>query len=164
MSHHPQDPSKIPSPTTNEFGRVRVALTALVRLTDGRVEVLVALRHADAEILAGMWELPGGKIEEGESPLQAAARELREELHIDCSGASCTWMDLGELDPPAPVGRPAPTFSLFAVELPRGAVPRSAAAQAIAWVDLATLSKMRWPATNESVIAAVVSALASRSK
>ncbi len=47
---------------------------------DGRV--LVARRTRPAE-LAGRWELPGGKVEPGESDAAALARELREELRID---------------------------------------------------------------------------------
>ncbi|MEU2733251.1 (deoxy)nucleoside triphosphate pyrophosphohydrolase [Streptomyces griseoviridis] len=51
-------------------------------LHDGRL--LAARRSAPVE-LAGRWELPGGKVEEGESPESALVRELREELGVDAS-------------------------------------------------------------------------------
>ncbi|MFD8230567.1 (deoxy)nucleoside triphosphate pyrophosphohydrolase [Streptomyces sp. NPDC059696] len=47
---------------------------------DGRL--LAARRSAPAE-LAGRWELPGGKVEPGETADAALARELREELGVD---------------------------------------------------------------------------------
>lgn len=56
---------------------VRVVAGAVVR--DGRV--LVA-RRGPTQQLAGLWELPGGKVEPGESDATALARELGEELGI----------------------------------------------------------------------------------
>lgn len=48
---------------------------------------LLARRPA-GKPLAGYWEFPGGKLEPGEAPLDALARELREELSISVRRAS----------------------------------------------------------------------------
>ncbi len=53
-----------------------VAVAVIIR--DGKV--LVARRAADKSF-AGRWEFPGGKIEKGETPEQAAVREMMEELN-----------------------------------------------------------------------------------
>ncbi len=65
--------SKLSVPT------VVVAAVALFD-TDGRV--LVAQRP-EGKSMAGLWEFPGGKLEEGETPEEALIRELREELAIE---------------------------------------------------------------------------------
>lgn len=44
--------------------------------------ILCAQRSLKAG-LPGSWEFPGGKIEAGETPREALAREIREELHAD---------------------------------------------------------------------------------
>ena len=55
--------------------------------------------------MAGRWELPGGKVETGESPDAALVREIREEL--GCGIAVDHWLDgdepIGD-DPRAPGG------------------------------------------------------------
>ena len=47
---------------------------------------LVIQKRTKQQQLGGWWEFPGGKVAEGESPLKAAVREVREELGIDISG------------------------------------------------------------------------------
>ncbi|MFC7291301.1 8-oxo-dGTP diphosphatase MutT [Hirschia litorea] len=58
---------------------VLVSAVALVR-EDG---CLLLAQRPEGKSLAGLWEFPGGKVEEGESPEFALVRELKEELGID---------------------------------------------------------------------------------
>jgi 8-oxo-dGTP diphosphatase len=59
--------------------RLRVAAGILF---DARGRVLITERVGGGPF-QGMWEFPGGKIGDGESPEQALARELSEELGIE---------------------------------------------------------------------------------
>lgn len=52
-------------------------VAAAVIIEDGR---LLLVRRAKGETLAGYWELPGGKLEDGETLQQCLGRELQEEL------------------------------------------------------------------------------------
>ena len=59
--------------------RILVSAVALID-TDGRV---LMAKRPEGKSLAGLWEFPGGKVEEGERPEAALIRELKEELGID---------------------------------------------------------------------------------
>ncbi|NDF12979.1 MAG: (deoxy)nucleoside triphosphate pyrophosphohydrolase [Proteobacteria bacterium] len=54
---------------------------AAVALVDRDKRVLIAERP-QGKYMAGYWEFPGGKLEEGETPEQALKREVMEELGI----------------------------------------------------------------------------------
>lgn len=54
-------------------------VTAAVIIEDRK---LLLARRAPGEKLAGMWELPGGKVEPGETPQECLRRELLEELSM----------------------------------------------------------------------------------
>lgn len=56
---------------------VKVVAAALIR--DGRV---LAAQRAEPPELAGFWEFPGGKVEDGETEVAALARECAEELGV----------------------------------------------------------------------------------
>ena len=56
---------------------LRAGVVAVVRRSDGRI---LAFERSD---LSGQWQLPQGGIETGETPEQAAWRELHEETGLD---------------------------------------------------------------------------------
>lgn len=58
--------------------RINVVGAVLVR--DGKV---LAAQRSESMSLPLMWEFPGGKIEPGETPVEALRRELKEELLCD---------------------------------------------------------------------------------
>jgi len=60
---------------------VRVVLVAACALIDPDGRVLLAQRP-EGKPMAGLWEFPGGKVENGERPEDCLMRELKEELGI----------------------------------------------------------------------------------
>lgn len=66
---------------------MKSVLVSAVALIDVDGRVLLAQRP-EGKSMAGLWEFPGGKVEEGETPEEALIRELQEELGID-TWASC---------------------------------------------------------------------------
>lgn len=66
---------------------MKIVLVSAVALIDIDGRVLLAQRP-EGKSMAGLWEFPGGKVEDGETPEAALIRELQEELGID-THASC---------------------------------------------------------------------------
>ncbi len=66
----------------NHFARV------LIRRSDDRFLVI-------REEGRPFWNFPGGKVEPGESPIEAARRELKEEIGLDVDVADLQWLNEG---------------------------------------------------------------------
>jgi len=74
-SESPRRSQRAPSPS------VKRVVAALI-FKDDQILVCQRTRHQTMPL---KWEFPGGKIEEGEQPLDALHRELNEELGIDAT-------------------------------------------------------------------------------
>lgn len=107
---------------------MKIVLVAAVALIDADGRVLLAQRP-EGKSLAGLWEFPGGKVEQGETPEAALIRELREELGID------TWKSCL-----APLTFASHSYETFHLLMPLfvcrrwEGVVRGAEGQALAWV------------------------------
>jgi 8-oxo-dGTP diphosphatase len=60
----------------------KIVLVAAVALIDRDGRALLAQRPS-GKSMAGLWEFPGGKVEQGETPEACLIRELEEELGIE---------------------------------------------------------------------------------
>jgi ADP-ribose pyrophosphatase YjhB (NUDIX family) len=79
----------------------------------------------------GLWSLPGGRVETGETDAEAVVRELREETGLSVRPGAL----VGRVERPAPAG----VFEIFdyACAVEGGALRAGDDAADAAWVDLA---------------------------
>lgn len=96
--------------------------------------VLVAQRNRPPE-LAGLWELPGGKVADGESEPAALARELAEELGVEVDVEDRLGNDVALND--------TMTLRAYRVRLVSGE-PRPRDHQALRWLTGAELNDVDW--------------------
>lgn len=126
---------------------VTIVLVAACALVDADGRVLLA-RRPPGRSLAGLWEFPGGKVEEGERPEEALIREMSEELGIDIAEpclapltfASHTYPDFHLLMP------------LYACRRWKGTVT-AREGQELVWVRPNRLSEYPMPPADEPLCA-----------
>nr|CAD6432795.1 8-oxo-dGTP diphosphatase MutT [Rhizobium sp. Q54] len=124
----------------------RMLLVAACALVDSDNRILLAQRPQGKE-LAGLWEFPGGKVEQGETPEETLIRELQEELGIT-TRIPCL----------APLTFASHTYESFHLLMPLyicrryDGIPVGQEGQAIKWVRSRDLRNYPMPPADEPLI------------
>jgi 8-oxo-dGTP diphosphatase len=126
-------------PRNTEVPGLPLLLVAAAAIVDKDGRVLVTQRP-EGKPMAGLWEFPGGKVKEGETPEFALCREIEEELGIDVRECCFT-----------PIAFASHSYSDFHLLMPlyvcrmwKG-YPQSREGQEMKWVKPAELFKMPMP-------------------
>ncbi len=131
----------IPESSSN---RIHVAVGVI---TNNQKQVLISKRHEHLH-QGGLWEFPGGKIEQGESSESALRRELVEELDIEIK----KYRPLITI--PHDYNDKQVCLDVFNVTAFTGR-PKSCDRQELLWVDICDLKNFSFPAANKSIISAL---------
>jgi 8-oxo-dGTP diphosphatase len=101
-----------------------LVVAALVR--DAERRVLLSKRRPD-QAMPDKWELPGGKVEPGESPTAALEREVREELGCGC--------EVGRIDDVVFFAYPEFDLYMLVYACQLSGTPRAVEVAELAWVE-----------------------------
>jgi 8-oxo-dGTP diphosphatase len=112
-------------------------------LIDGAGRVLAAQR-SEPPALAGFWELPGGKVDPGESDRDALVRECREELGV-------TIELLDRVNGDLPIGRNG-TLRVWSARIVAGELTALEHTE-LRWVGVEDLDTLRWLPADRPLIA-----------
>ncbi|WOD12147.1 8-oxo-dGTP diphosphatase MutT [Pseudomonas sp. NyZ704] len=119
-------------------------MAAVIRRADR--SILIAKRP-DAAHQGGLWEFPGGKLEEGEPRLDGLARELQEELGIQITNAR-PLIDIRHDYPDKSIRLDVWSVSSFSGEA------HGAEGQQVRWVAPQDLGQYAFPAANKPIVRA----------
>lgn len=125
----------------NKNSTVHVAVGVLF---NDNHEVLIALRPAESH-QGGLWEFPGGKVEEGESVEYALNREFKEELGISVQACTPLIQIRHEYSDKLVM------LDVWSIEKFSG-IPQGREGQAIEWRALSKLRAVDFPKANERII------------
>ncbi len=130
----------------NDLPRATVFVVAAALIGEGQ-QVLLQKRPKGGS-MPGLWEFPGGKVEAGEQPETALARELHEELGI--------CVELSDLEPftfaSANLGEKDLILLLYTCRLWTG-TPCLLHAEALDWVAPAQMKYLSMPPADVPLVA-----------
>jgi 8-oxo-dGTP diphosphatase len=116
-------------------------------LRDAQGRILLAERPPGKH-LAGSWEFPGGKCEAGEMPVDALARELREEIGVVVESAR-PLIGVPHVYPDNEI-----LLDVWQVAAYSG-VPHSREGQRLAWMEIDAIDRVEMPPADRPVLTAL---------
>ena len=124
-----------------------ITLVVAVALIDADGRVLLA-RRPEGKAMAGLWEFPGGKVADGETPEAALVRELREELALDIAESCLAPLAFASHD----YGAFHLLMPLFVCRVWEG-MPRAREGQALKWVRPLDMAGLPMPPADAPLVA-----------
>lgn len=128
--------------------REQIFLHVVVGIVTGADGTVLITRRPDDVHQGGLWEFPGGKVEHGESTIEALGRELHEELGIMLRAAE----PLLQVDHAYPDRRVL--LDVWRVTDFQGE-PHGREGQPLVWVSLDEIERFAFPAADAPIVAAL---------
>lgn len=125
-------------------------------LIDENEKILLQTRPL-GKSMAGLWEFPGGKVEEGELPEHALVREMKEELNITVSAQNLTATCFASES----LGKKNLLLLLYIADIWDGDIIAKEG-QEFDWFDLDAMSQLDMPPADIPLVANLKKILQSR--
>jgi 8-oxo-dGTP diphosphatase len=139
---------RTPRPFPRTAPRIIVG-AAIVR--NGRV---LACARSEPPEFAGRWEFPGGKVESGETEIEALIRECVEELGVKIEVGTRVGEDVS-------LARGWAVLRVYAATIPDEAEPQPLEHADMRWLTAADLSTVDWLPADAPIVAALADVMAS---
>ncbi len=123
-------------------------LQVVVAVIRNKEDQILIAQRAKEKHQGGKWEFPGGKIEQGESALQALSRELDEELGIQITEAT-PFMQIQHH-----YTKLAVFLDIYEVKAWQGKA-YGKEGQAICWVNQKSIKNYSFPSANKAILKAL---------
>ena len=125
---------------------MRMIIVGAAIIAGGRV---LACERAEPPEMAGKWEFPGGKVEDGEGEPEALVRECDEELGV--------LIEVGErVGDDIPLSHGRAILKVYTARLVNGAQPRAIEHSELRWLSVDELDSVPWLPADAPIVAALV--------
>jgi 8-oxo-dGTP diphosphatase len=112
----------------------------------GRGERYLITQRRPSAVLAGLWEFPGGRVEEGETDSEALLREVRERVGVEVTVGACIGRRTHDYD------GYSVELALYQAEIIGAAEPTAVRVADCRWVASSEFENYRFPAADQATM------------